>query len=281
MAEPIIIIGAARSGTKFLRDVLGAANGVAAVPYDVNYVWRYGAEDVPHDVLDPSTLTEQRKAFIRKTLPSLAKARKGDILIEKTVSNTLRLPFVHEVYPNARYVHLIRDGRDVAESAMRQWEAPPDWSALFTKLRGMPLANLGYVMWFVRNFIAGRASGRKGGNVWGPRFPGIEDIAEQEGLASVCAQQWTESVMHARRDLAAMPDAKGRVFEIRYDDLVRDETALRGLCKELDLPDAEKVLAEWWSRVRPTPQGQWTRLSKADQETFDDIMGPALVLLGY
>lgn len=281
MAEPIIIVGAARSGTKFLRDVLGAAEGVSFVPYDVNYVWRYGAEDVSHDVLDPTTLTDVRKEFIRKTLPSLAKARKGDVLIEKTVSNTLRLPFVHEVFPNARYVHLIRDGRDVAESAMRQWEAPPNWSALFTKLRGMPLANIGYVFWFARNFIAGRAAGRNGGNVWGPRFPGIEEIEERDGLAAVCAQQWVESVAAAHRDLMAMPRAQGRVFEIRYDDLIRDESALRTLTKQLDLPDAETIMAEWWSRVRPPAEAQWSRLSNVDQETFKRVMGPTLTAMGY
>ena len=42
--EPIVLIGAARSGTKILRDALATALGVPQVPYDVGYVWRYGNE---------------------------------------------------------------------------------------------------------------------------------------------------------------------------------------------------------------------------------------------
>lgn len=279
MPEPVIIIGAARSGTKFLRDLLAAGSSVAAVPYDVNYVWRYGAGDAPDDVLHPDDLTPARKRFIRRTLPSLAKAKPGDVLVEKTVSNTLRVPFVAAVFPNARFVHLIRDGRDVAESAMRQWETPPQMGALFQKLRGMPLANIGYVAWFGVNFLRGLLWGRKGGNVWGPRFPGIEDVASEQGLAAVCAQQWTHSVAAARRDLAALPPE--RVFEIRYDDLIADETALRRLVNGLELPDAEGILAAWRARVRPSPPAQWSELPDADRAAFEAIMGPQLQATGY
>src|SRR4051812_20775701 len=40
--QPVIVIGAARSGTKLLRDSLATHADVARVPYDVNYVWRFG-----------------------------------------------------------------------------------------------------------------------------------------------------------------------------------------------------------------------------------------------
>ena len=44
MSQIVIIIGAARSGTKYLRDVLATAPNAARVPYDINYIWRYGSE---------------------------------------------------------------------------------------------------------------------------------------------------------------------------------------------------------------------------------------------
>jgi hypothetical protein len=47
----VFVIGAARSGTKFLRDVIGASPYAAVVPYDVNYVWRGGNEGFPDDAL--------------------------------------------------------------------------------------------------------------------------------------------------------------------------------------------------------------------------------------
>jgi hypothetical protein len=282
MAEssPIILIGAARSGTKFLRDVLASGANTAAVPYDVNYVWRYGAEETD-DVLDPEGLTETRKRFIRDALRSQAKARAGDILIEKTVANTLRVPFVEALFPQSRYVHLIRDGRDVTESAMRQWRNPPDWSALARKLRQVPVRNLGYVTWFGWNFVKGLLSGRKGGKIWGPRFPGIEAFAEEQPLARVCARQWLESYTRASVELPKLANAGSRVFTIRYEDLIRDETALSALVDKLGLADKDAILSTFQKSLRPNEAEIWRKLPPEDQAILDEVLTPTLIDLGY
>jgi len=279
--RPIIIVGAARSGTKFLRDVLASGCGAAAVPYDVNYVWRYGEVSAIDDVLDPAHLTEKRARFIRKTLRRLAKAAPSDILIEKTVASTLRVPFIEAVFPDARYVHLIRDGREVVESAMRQWEASPNWTALSQKVRGIPIQNFGYVGWFGLNFVKGLFSGRKGGKVWGPRFPGIDEMASNGSLAQVCAQQWLESYTRASTDLPNVANADSRVFTIRYEDLTRNDTALSILLDQLELPDKEKTLADFHKKLRPNRPEAWRGLSWSDQETIDRVLSKTLSELGY
>ncbi|MCP5396155.1 MAG: sulfotransferase [Sphingomonadaceae bacterium] len=279
--SPIILIGAARSGTKFLRDILASGDGTAAVPYDVNYIWRYGAERAVDDVLAPSTLTNKRKKFIRKSLRSLAKASKDDILIEKTVASTMRVPFVDAVFPDARYVHLIRDGREVTESAMRQWQAPPNWSALLQKVRELPIQSIGYVGWFGWNFVSGLFSGRQGGKVWGPRFPGIDAMAEHGPLAQVCAQQWLESYNRANTDLCNIPKADSRVFIIRYEDLIRDDIALSNLVEQLGLPDKENILVNFHKKLRPNQPEIWRNLPPSDLATIDQILSPKLRELGY
>ncbi len=276
---PVIVIGAARSGTKFLRDILASGAGVAAVPYDVNYVWRFGAEAAPDDCLTPAHLTDRQRRFIRKTLPALAHLQPGEVLVEKTVSNTLRVPYVEAVLPQARYVHLIRDGRDVTESAMRLWQAPPSWGALFDKLRGMPLANLGYAAWFLWNFSTGLLAGRKGGKVWGPRYPGIDADVQAQSLTQVCAQQWRTTVETARADLRSIP--QDRVFEIRYEDLVADDRALRRLISFLGLPDPEATLAAWKARVERSRSVKWHKMPEQQQSQMLAILGPLLGELGY
>lgn len=284
-APPIVIIGAARSGTKILRDVLAAAPGARAVPYDVNYVWRYGAPET-HDVQDPDTLTPARRRFIPATLRSLARIGPGDgrtRLIEKSVSNGLRVPFVAALLPGAHFVHLVRDGRDVTESAMRLWQAPPDWGALKTKLRDIPLANLGYVAWFGWNTLRGMLSGRKGGRVWGPRYPGIFEDAERLPLAAVCARQWRETVARARTALADLPPAQ--VTEIRYEDLVRDPAALDRLIADTGLDrdpdDAAAIRAAWSASVRADMGGKWRALAPEDRDLMLETIGPLLSELGY
>ena len=43
MVQPVVIIGAARSGTNMLRDVLVKLPGVGTWPCDeINYIWRHG-----------------------------------------------------------------------------------------------------------------------------------------------------------------------------------------------------------------------------------------------
>ncbi len=276
---PVVLIGAARSGTKYLRDVLNASGALARVPYDVNYIWRFGQKDLPHDHLDPATLTEKQRRFIRRELARLSKRKGTEAILEKTVSNTLRVPFVEAVLPGARYVHLIRDGRDVTESAMRLWQAPPDWRALWTKLRALPLANLGYVAWFAKNFLRGRAKGRQGGSIWGPRFKGAAEMAKTAPLADICATQWAVSVETAHADLANIPS--DRVFEIRYEDLVAGTEALEALIDWLGLPDADAVLARHAAELRPPRPAKWCELPDTDRSAITRITAPVLGRLGY
>lgn len=270
---PIILIGAARSGTKFLRDTLAAPGGMKCVPYDVNYVWRYGNENFPHDALTPGLLTDDKVQFIRRALFKLAKCSDEQVLVEKTVSNSFRINFVDKIFPNARYVHLVRDGRDVVESAMRQWQAKPDLSALLKKLRGIPLGSSSYIYWFTRNFIAGALNGRVGGKVWGPRFPGIDDVVDRSSIAEVCALQWRESVLYAQAGLAALPDAGVRVFNIRYEDLINDENSLLKLLESLQIPNAEIAMQHYQSKRRPSPPQRWKTLTPAEQSIICRIVG--------
>jgi hypothetical protein len=245
----------------------------------VNFVWRKGISQDSHDRLDPDELTTERSDFIRCTLPRLARIRAGQCFIEKSVSNTLRVRFVSSVFPEARFVHLIRDGRDVTESAMRQWNAAPEWRTLITKLSDLRSLNPGYALWFVRNTTAGSVLGRKGGKVWGPRYPGIDSDTQTRTLVELCALQWQHSVTYARADLALLP--QDRVYEIRYEDLVNNPEAIARLVAALELPDREVILSAHQMRVETGSGGRWRSMSDGDRKQMDDIIGPTLQDLGY
>lgn len=279
MKAPIIIVGAARSGTKFLRDILASGSGTRAVPYDVNYVWRYGVGWNSDDRLTPDRLSGRQVTFVRRTLPQIAKLRNGEVLIEKTVATTLRVPYAHAVFPEARFVHLVRDGRDVVESAMRQWVAPPDWRALFIKLRGIPVRNIDYALWFAGNTIAGLGAGRKGGKIWGPRYPGIERDALTRPLVEVCSLQWKNSVGFASDELLQLPT--NQVFQIRYEDLVSSPDALGELVAALELPDRESILANYRARVDTGGGERWKQLPEGDRQRMMQIIKPTLREFGY
>ncbi|MGH7690051.1 MAG: sulfotransferase family protein, partial [Gemmatimonadaceae bacterium] len=200
MSRCLVLVGAARSGTKLLRDLIAEHPAVDRVPYDVNYIWRLGNDSVPHDELGVELATPRVRARIRRHILNFS--RGAPWLVEKTVSNTLRVDFVDAVFPfpDALYVHLVRDGRDVAESAARQWTAPPDWGAMLRKLPGFPLSMIGgYGMRYAAAALR-RATGRDvvhAAPVWGPAHRDIQHDLTTRPLLDVCALQWQASVLRA------------------------------------------------------------------------------------
>ena len=98
------------SGTKLIPGLLAEHPELTAVPYDINYVWRYGNEHVEHEGLLPHPVAEKGTRKIGAYLGKFMKRNKT--VIGKTVSNASRLSVVDRVVPDARYVHVIRDGRD-------------------------------------------------------------------------------------------------------------------------------------------------------------------------
>lgn len=218
--RPIIVLGAARSGTKLLRDALGEAADVAPVPYDINYVWRVGSEDVPHDQLDP-TRAARASPYIRRKVQEISKAaRMGRRPLEKTVSNALRIPYVLRVYPEAQFVWLVRDGRDVTESAMRCWTQPPTSSDLAFKLRAFPFArNTRYAVKYAHRWVVQRLSDDGQVSSWGPIYPGMAEDVQRLPLAEVCALQWSRTVEAYLTHRRLLP---ADTIEVRYEDLVQD-----------------------------------------------------------
>jgi len=276
----VVLIGAARSGTKLLRDALATATGAGAVPYDIGYVWRAGAGPHADDVLDPTELTPRMRDFIVGFVDKYA-AGHPSAVVEKTVGNTLRVPYVVRVLPDAAFVHLIRDGVDVAESTFRQWREPADYRYLAQKVRHFPLRmaptyGRRYVASLLRRSVAG--DGRV--TTWGPRYPGIENDLAQVDLLTVCARQWRESVERARRGFR---DAAISVVEVRYEDLVAHPEAELGRVSEFcGLPASEASLSAAAAKIEPGRSGTGSRaLEPTEMAQLDVEIGTLLVDLGY
>ncbi|MFT5496106.1 MAG: hypothetical protein ACI9TH_001503 [Kiritimatiellia bacterium] len=281
MQDPIIVIGAARSGTKFIRDILGASHDLAVVPYDVNFIWRLGNEQVPHDRLTPEQVSDALAQTLQHRLARAARLKRTDKrrMIEKTVSNTIRVPFVNRVFPRARYIQLIRDGRDVTESSARQWQAATDWPYLLGKLTYFPLTNMRYASRFALDRLRG-SKNKKHVAIWGPKYPGIEDDLSREGVVSVCARQWTCCVEQAQADLAAIPEE--RVMTVRYEDLVASEEPFAALCHFAGLSDTAHVMEAYRARVLRDTSGKWqSRMDEMARQQMLEIITPTLDKLGY
>lgn len=161
-APPFFIVGSGRSGTTMLRLMLDAHPDVA-VPAESHFVdelarrWpryvrsgRIDPDAVVRSIGKRLDLMDIPRGEAREHLAALPTAAVGDAVDavfrvyadahgksrwgDKTPGYVLSMPLLAEVFPGSRFVHLIRDGRDVALSYRDQpfgprnvWEAARYW----------------------------------------------------------------------------------------------------------------------------------------------------------
>ncbi|HDQ03259.1 MAG TPA: sulfotransferase [Deltaproteobacteria bacterium] len=220
--HPVIIIGAGRSGTNMLRDSLCSIEGFETWPCDeINYIWRHGNVQHPSDRFTEVQARSEVKKFIRRAFEKQEKASTARYVVEKTCANSLKIPFINAVFPEARYIFIVRDGRDAASSAMKRWKASLDISYILTKVRYVPVSDMPYygLRYFV-NRLKKLASREKRLAFWGPLYPGMMDDLKKDTLLEVCAKQWRECVKTAESDFSRLD--QNRVHKIQYESFVRD-----------------------------------------------------------
>jgi len=276
----VIVIGAARSGTKLLRDTLAAATGAGRVPYDISYVWRYGNEAKTDDVLEASDMSVRTSRYIQHYVDRYAEGDPATV-VEKTVGNTLRVPAVAAVFPDAVFVHVIRDGVDVIESTRRQWTQPSDFRYLARKARHFPLRLVpGYGTKYLRSLARRRFGSAGHVDTWGPRYPGIDDDVARGDLLTVCARQWHECVVRAQ---ASFDELHLPVREVRYEVLVSQPAeTLAGLAEFIGHSPRAGALEAAAALIEPgrSELGR-IALSVADARRIDDQVGSLLKSLLY
>jgi Sulfotransferase family len=169
--RPFFIVGSPRSGTTLLRQMLDGHPRLA-IPDESHFVvglaprwWRrrravtvddvlahprVARWDVPPDelragaaVTDDAGFAEVVGAVFGAYASAHGKARWGD----KTPGYVTHLPFLADLFPDSQFVHVLRDGREVAASLA-------DWSW------GPPSAVSG-AFWWVHKVQAGRRAGRR------------------------------------------------------------------------------------------------------------------------
>nr|WP_205599787.1 sulfotransferase [Arhodomonas sp. KWT] len=218
--QDVIIIGAPRSGTNMLRDVLCSLEGVATWPCDeINYIWRHGNVRYGSDEFVPSMADGTIAKYIRRQFDWVARRYRAHTVVEKTCANSLRVPFVDRVVPQARYLFIYRDGFDAVGSAMKRWKAQLDIPYLARKARFVPATDLPYYAFrYFWNRVYRLFSGEERLAFWGPQLDGMQRLLEKYSLEEVCALQWKRCVEMSHNALEQLPHE--RVCSVRYEHFV-------------------------------------------------------------
>lgn len=258
LRRPVFLLGAPRSGTTFLGEC------VAAVP-EISYhhepvATKAGARKVYTGEWSPT----RARWWFRLTYGLLLAARAEGHLrfAEKTPQNCFLVGFLADSFPDAQFVHIVRDGRDSALSYRDK-------------------------SWLAERY-AGSGRREPGGYSWGPypRF-WVEPERTEEFRATSDLHRtiwaWRRFTEAALDGLAALP--AGRVHELRYESLVARPEAEAGRLATflgVDTAPSRAALDAACRQGVTTSVGRWReQLDAAGRAVVRQEAGALLDRLGY
>lgn len=241
MSQIVIIVGAPRSGTNMLRDVLAGLPGIGTWPCDeINLMWKHGNRSVPHDELDATHARPKVTTYLRHRFDVFGRRSGLPVMVEKTCATSLRVDFAAAVFPDAKFIFIHRHGLDAAASTSKRWNATFDLRYTARKARYVPVSDVpAYAVGFARDrYLKWRtgASERDVTSWWGPRPHDYRTLQREHGLPDLAAIQWQRCVEASRRDLGGLGDS---VHRVAYEDFVTQPRAeLSRILDFIGRPDA-------------------------------------------
>lgn len=137
-------------------------------------------------------------------------------IVEKTISNSLRLGFVNEVFPDAKIIYLTRDGRNNINSLINAWLHPNRFFSYRLPVQ-LNIKGYCYEQW---KFVLP---------------PGWRDYIDRP-LEDVCAFQWQSCHQLILKEIAKPKYAK-RVLRVKLEDLTtQPQLWLKEIVEFVELP---------------------------------------------
>lgn len=279
----LFIIGAPRSGTNMLRDVVTSFSGVETWPCDeINYILRHGNLRHPSDEFSEQQATPQVKRYLNATFDKYAKEFGANILVEKTCANSLRVPFLNAVFPEAKYIFIMRDGVDATGSAKLRWTAKLDLNYILEKVRFVPKSDLPY--YGLRYFwarIHKLLSKDKRLAFWGPALENMQDILRKHTLNEVCAIQWQQCVEKANSALNDLQEDK--VCRVKYEAFVSNpKQELSRILEFMNVDASKDQIEQAVIGVSAKSLGKGRKsLSEHEVAHLEQLVGVTLSKFGY
>jgi hypothetical protein len=258
LSRPVFVVGAPRSGTSFLGEAC------AALP-ELSYHYEPPLIKAAARVAAEGAWSERRLRRLHRSTYAWLLRRHGDGdlgLAEKTPHNCFQVDRLARWFPDARFVHILRDGRDAALSHRATgWLSAASARSRKRESGGYPLGPAAR-FWVERERRA--------------EFEATSDLHR-------CIWAWRRHVESALEKLAALPP--GRRLEIRYERLtahpaLETERLLDFL--EIESPDSRARARAHLAGADPARVGVWRRaLATEEREMVEAETGGLLAKLGY
>jgi hypothetical protein len=298
----VFIVGSPRSGTTILGDILDRHNRIAQW-YEPYFVWDHYFRHHLHDQRSEQDATTRVVKQVRRDFTRYLRRSGADLLVDKSPRNSLKIPFIRKIFPEARFIHILRDGRDVTLSIHKEWlrrmaivKDPSrrrhfnyrkahavlrSWLArqpfLSDKIRAFWFETHGHIIDKSKHLNRIRWNGAVG---WGPRFKGWEHIYNERAILEFNAHQWLKCVEAIHHSWNSIPPEKR--LEIRYEDMVDGgDDAIPGIIDFLGFKTTTGFLSSLPS-LKKGNYNKWQREFSIGQiETIESIFGKMLKKLHY
>lgn len=285
--SPIVIVGAGRTGTTVFHHMLSEHPHLAWLPgrlcgrfpdrlelsrlfmKGVDYpvvgellkrrikpgesysFWEHHCRgfSAPYRDLVAADVTDKTKSHLPRTMAKIQTEKRNRLLLK--ITGWPRIGFLSEIFEDASFIHVMRDGRAVANSMLnvyfwRGWKGPQDWG-------------------------------------WGELSPAQEDEWNEhdQSFVALAAIQW--KILMDAMEKARNTVSSERFMEIRYEDLCSDPVGqLQKVTRFCGL--------EWTGRFerrirqyepRNTNDKYKYDLTARQQSDLEEVLGEYLIRYGY
>lgn len=280
LKPPVILLGNVRSGTTMMARFF-ALHPELTVWIEPRTVWRYADPGRPHARFDAADATPRVIRYIRKRFLDYQRRHGGRRIVEKNPTNTPRILYVHKIFPEAKFIYLVRHPLAVVSSAEIKWQGDVPLQRIRKRVNETPKMQLPhYLGRFLSDVVAKKVLRRKYVSVWGVRYPGIQQDLRTMSAEEVIARQWAYCSRQAEEDLAALDP--GLVFRFRYEDFVADPVGhFERILGHFDMEITPEMAREIARQTDPDRQQKWRRLSPEILRNVRPIIEGEMARHGY
>lgn len=256
--RPVFFIGCGRSGTTALARYLSKHPELAVYPTEANDLWHPNLYPWTHATLEVepywknprsftiASLSQPNRQFhdryLRKVFCAFQFIARKPCFVNKSVMVTFAIDHILELFPDARFIHVLRDGRASALSFARKEHAKINESTTYQE-KGIQ--------------------------------PSFDELLQD------FAKFWADNVNEVSSRQQFLEEESNRFIELRYESLCSDSTAItEELCRFLGVStewNSARVGFEFKNFNHKFSQD----LTNVQQRLMNELIGEELEARGY